>query len=146
MPKQQPHVTPNEYGELVPPNYEFDITAQSLQEIRIMENNAKNNCIILKKGSDTTEYRSFILSKNTTTETICDVTFYKSSKYGIYIPRPTFKKRDIKTGLNKSSINIEFSKGEEAISFWKLISFLNSFKELVDCGNFKLHLLWMVIF
>jgi hypothetical protein len=135
MPKQ-PNVTPNEYGHFVR-NPGFDMTKHSLQEIRITENNAKDNCIILKNGSDTTEYRSFILFKNSATETICDVTFYKSSTTGRYIPRPTFKKRDIRTGLNKSSINIEFSKGEQATSFWNLISFLNSFKELVDCGDFK---------
>ena len=120
---------------------EFDLTIQSLEELILKETNAKDKCVIWSAKNDKLAYSSFLLSKNSQTKTICEVYFFKSSETQKYIPRPVFKKialnGDIKTSKSKDKIIIDFDSSEDAATFWKLIGFLYSYKELVDVEEFE---------
>jgi hypothetical protein len=119
---------------------EFDLTKQDLSLLTIKENSAKDNCIIWDSNDQNKVYTSFIISKNTKSKTICVITFYKSSSTKRYIPRLTFKRLKLtgeeQTARENKTINISFNTSEDALIFWKLIGFLNSYKELVDLGEF----------
>ncbi|MFT5915951.1 MAG: hypothetical protein ACI81T_002454 [Bacteroidia bacterium] len=86
-------------------------------------------------------YDSFVLSKNSRTKTICRLSFHKSNTIGRYIPRPIFQREfldgeiDISKSENKVIVNL--SKSKDANRFWSLISFVNSYKELVDTEQFS---------
>jgi|GEM_PF-495344 len=121
---------------------EFDLTTRQLSEITIRETNSKEMCVICDVNDNPAYYGSFLICKNKRTKTICEFTFYKSSQTGKYLPRPIFKRVSIKTGeiqnarSDSKGITIEL-KSEDAITFWKLMSFILSFKELIDNDEFE---------
>lgn len=119
-------------------NY-FNI-ADDFSLIEIRENADKANCHI-QDINGAKLYKGFILLDNPKVKTVCEIQFYKSKVQGKYIPRPTFKKVDkdnkvVERALNKPLI-IGFNDSTEADSFWRLIGFLNQFKETIDLGEFS---------
>ncbi len=118
--------------------YLFNIIENDLANLKIEESDDRKTCYIKDENN---QCRSgFILYKNKIMIT-CEITFYKSSITNKYIPRLTFKKLD-KDGNekfidNKKPINIELNDSEKAESFWKMVAFIQNFKELVDIEKFK---------
>lgn len=118
--------------------YLYDVIKDDLINLRIEESDDGKTCYIKDKNNQC--YAGFILYKNRITIS-CDVSFYKSSKTNKYIPRLIFKKLD-KDGNekfidNEKPINIELNDSQKAESFWKMIGFIQNFKDLVDIGEFQ---------
>lgn len=112
-----------------------------------IEPNTDYNCAILDNTETPNEYRGFILAKSEKGEayTICDVNFHATNnrfgpKYGVrLIFRRTNKDLQDKT-VNKgqSFQRIDFGSGKNGYrEFWKMIAFLEKFKEMVDVGEFR---------
>jgi len=118
----------------------FNLLKDNLCNLEIKENSGHDNCFIRNKKSHSTYYKTFILDENSKTKIICDIAFYPSSVTSKYLPRLTFKKIDIQGVQKQIDVNkeiiIAFQKSEQALIFWKLIGFLNSFKDIVDTGEF----------
>lgn len=107
------------------------------------------NCVILDNADAPNEYQGFILAKSKKGEayTICDVDFHTTTvnnrfskpKYGVrLIFRRTNKDLHDKT-VNKDQFfqRIDFGSGRNGYrEFWKMIAFLEKFKETVDVGEF----------
>ncbi len=118
----------------------FNLVTGDISKIEIKENYSHDNCLIRDKISHSTYYKTFILDENSKTKIVCEIAFYPSSVTSKYLPRLIFKKID-NQGLQKDielkkDISIAFSKSEQALVFWKFIGFLNSFKDIVDTGEF----------
>jgi hypothetical protein len=118
--------------------YLFDITNNDLTHLKIEKSDDEQTCYI--KSENNQCYSGFILYRKRIIIS-CDVSFYKSSKTDKYIPRLIFKKLD-KNGNEKLTncekpINIELNDSEKAESFWKMIGFIQKFKNLVDVGEFQ---------
>lgn len=110
-----------------------------LSIIEIAIANGGINCYVRKRDKSQ-YYNSFILSRNRKTVVECNVTFFRSSDTGKFLPRLTFKKLNT-DGTNQTTsehipVNINLSEGDVACRFWLMINFLNSFKEIVDTGEF----------
>jgi len=122
-------------------NNEFDLTCQNLNKVVIKENAAKNICIVWDVDDRSISYNSFILSKNSASVVTCEISFYKSKSTNKYIPRLTFRKKSPdgseKESKNPSNIIISINDSDSAERFWRLISFLGSYKDLVDVGDFN---------
>jgi hypothetical protein len=116
----------------------FNISTSDITTLFIKENNEKTNCYL--QDSSEKLYGGFIINESKTTKTICKVSFYKSSQSYNYLPRLEFRKTDNK-GVPKKPIKddiiIKFSESQEVENFWKLIHFIEGFKDLVDIGNFQ---------
>jgi hypothetical protein len=119
---------------------EFDLTERSLDEVIIKETNSKDKCLIWDKKDSTTAYNRMVLSKNSQSKIVCELSFYKSGKTNKYIPRPTFKRiavnGDIRKTTSADKVTIRLADSEDAETFWNLINFLISYKELVETGEF----------
>lgn len=119
--------------------YLFNLPTDDLTNLKIEENDKFDNCFI-KNTKTRSCYSGFILYQKKITIT-CDVSFYKSSKTNKYIPRLLFKKLDNdgneKLIDNKKPINIELNDSEKAETFWKMIGFIQNFKNLVDIDEFQ---------
>ncbi len=123
-------------------NY-FNLILDNLTNLSI-ERDDYFNCVI-KNKKDKIVYSGFILAKSPTGKavTICDVNFQKSSVDKKYHPRLIFKRTD--EAFNEKKVagesitqRISFQTGEDGYrEFWKMISFLKGFDDLVDTGNFK---------
>ncbi len=114
----------------------FDVTASNIDELIIKENSSKNNCFI-SHGSII--IGGFLIINKKNSKTILNVTFYKSKTDNKYIPRLEFRKVDKQGNTTQSKgadAIIRFSDGDEARNLWKVIGFLQGFKELVDLGDF----------
>lgn len=124
-----------------PTKESIDLTQEfDLSKVKINATSGGDNCFI-RSVDEKSLYDSFILLKNTRTTILCYVTFYRSKTSNKYLPRLTFKKLN-KDGTEKledvsKPVNINLSEGDVAIRFWKMINFLNNFKEIVDTGDFK---------
>ena len=122
-------------------NNEFDLTKRELSEIQIKETYGKDKCLIWDREKPEIAYNSFVLSKNNRSKTICELSFFKSSVTNKYLPRPVFKRvlidGTIQFSKSDKNVTISLQKSEDAIQFWKLIGFLNSYKHLVDTGEFE---------
>ncbi len=122
-------------------NNEFDLINRNLDEIIIKENSAETNCFIWGKVEDNIIYDSFLLSKNTRSKIICEVSFHKSTNTGLYIVRPTFKRLsvggDLRVSKSEDKVIIKFDNSELASRFWEFIGFLNSFEKLVEANDFE---------
>ena len=103
------------------------------------------NCAIIDDAEEPNEYSGFLLAKSRGGEacTICDVNFHYSDKdkrYGVRLTfRRTFKDGNDKT-VNKGQYyqRISFDTGKDGYrEFWKMIAFLEKFKECVDVGEFS---------
>ena len=119
----------------------FDMTSSAdLSSLKILETNSKNDCYI--KSSDGTAYGSFILARNNRNYTECLVNFSKGDDK--YIPRLTFQivknNGDIDEANkgNDRTRRIEFKVRENGLNnFWLLISYLKSFRDLVEVDEFE---------
>jgi len=122
-------------------NNVFNLLTDDLKRLEIKEIYNKDSCLIKEKDNDRIYYNTFILDENSRTRIHCVVNFFRSSQTDKYIPRLTFKKTDLynnerSVGAN-NPVNIAFNDSEQSIVFWKFISFLNNFKEIVDLGEFE---------
>jgi hypothetical protein len=119
----------------------FDLIERDLAEIQIKETNPKDKCIIWDLADTDKAYNSFLISKNTKSRTICDISFHKSSKTEKYLPRLSFKRiatnGDIQSTRSKDKVTIKFDESEDAIRFWQFVGFLFNYKDLVDVGEFE---------
>ena len=119
----------------------FNVIDGNIEILEVRENYDKTKCLIWDRDKSDVCYTKFILDKNSKTIILCNVSFYPSSKTGKYLPRLTFKKTDHdgkeRTISSKKIINIGFNDSSKALVFWKFISFLNKYKELVDTGDFE---------
>lgn len=119
----------------------FDLIERDLAEIEIKETNAKDKCIIWDLEDGNIAYNSFLVSKNSRSRTICDISFHKSSQTKKYLPRLAFKRiadnGDIQSTKSKDKVIIKFDESEDAIRFWQFIGFLYNYKDLVDVGGFE---------
>ncbi len=122
-------------------NNEFDLTREELSQIVIKENYNKDNCFIWKVDNSSIAYNSFILAKNSRSKIICEISFFKSSITQKYIPRLSFKRlllnNEEQNSRNPLKVTIQLTDSNSAQNFWKLIGFLNSYKHLVDVGEFE---------
>lgn len=119
----------------------FNLTKDDLSTLEIKENTHQDNCLIRDKLDTGKYYNKFIIQDNPKTKIICEISFYPSSITSKYLPRLTLKKTDpsgeIKETDIKKPVIIAFKESEQALAFWKLIGFLNSFKDVVDLGEFE---------
>ncbi|MDD3740505.1 MAG: DUF4263 domain-containing protein [Bacteroidales bacterium] len=114
----------------------FDIETQNIESLIIKETYNKENCFIYEGNMI---IGGFIIVQKKKVKTILKVSFYKSKIDKKYIPRLEFRKVDDNGEPTKSKGNdviIKFSDGDEARAFWKVIHFLQGFKDLVDLGDF----------
>ena len=119
----------------------FNLMTEDVQLLDIKENYNQDKCLIWNRQNPHICYSTFILDENSKTKILCDVTFYRSSKTGKYLPRLTFKKTDKdfneREVAHTKPINISFNDSKKSIVFWKFIGFLYQYKELVDLGEFE---------
>lgn len=119
----------------------FDLTTKSLDEISIFENTAKTSCFVADANNKGHIYKGFKLSQNKQIDVCCGITFYPSKATGKYIPRPTFfkanKQFQVKENAEKKKTIVDLNDSQTAANFWKMIEFLQKFKELVDIGDFE---------
>lgn len=118
----------------------FSLVTNDITELQINENLDKTNCYLVDSKGD--YYGGFELINKQNSKTICKVKFIKSSLTGKYLSRLEFRKIDDFGNVKKprgSDIIIKFSESEEALNFWKMVDFLQGFKELVDQGDLKKH-------
>lgn len=121
-------------------NEECDLTQYKI------EPDANYNCVILDNADAPNEYQGFILAKSKKGEayTICDINFHATNnrfgpKYGV---RLTFRRtnkilQDKLVSKGQFHQRIDFSTGQNGYrEFWKMIAFLEKFKEMVDVGEF----------
>lgn len=120
---------------------EFNLLERPLSEIEIRESSNKENCKIWDSKDPWITYNSFVLAQNSKSKIICELSFYRSSKTKKYIPRPVFKRislaGEIQSSNAKNKSIVSLQKSEDARQFWKLISFLNSYKSIVDLEEFE---------
>lgn len=118
----------------------FNLIERDLAEIEIKETHAKDKCIIWDLANSDKAYNSFLISQNTKSRTICDISFHKSSKTEKYLPRLSFKRialnGNIQSTRSKDKVTIKFDESEDAIRFWQFVGFLYNYKDLVDVGQF----------
>ena len=124
-------------------NY-YDLTgaqnATDALRIRVVD---RFNCLLENRTTNET-YRGFVLArtKKGNRLTMCDVDFQRSSKDGKYHPRLTFRKafvdhNDVPVQKSAAHVRIPLRSTEDGrVAFWKMISFLHKFKEIVDLGSF----------
>lgn len=119
----------------------FDLIDRDLAEITIKETYSKDKCIIWDLADTSKAYNSFLISQNSRSKTICEISFHKSSQTKKYLPRLSFKRiandGDIQSTRSKDKVTIKFDESEDAIRFWKFIGFLFNYKDLVDVGEFE---------
>lgn len=121
-------------------NIYFDLTSYEIGDLRIER--VDNFECTLKDDEHT--YVGFVLAKSPTgsVQTVCDVSFHKSGTDDKYQPRLIFRKtdgsfQDKTTRSDATHIRIPFHSGQDGYrEFWKMISFLHSFKDIIDIGNF----------
>lgn len=114
----------------------FDINERDIDTLVIKENYSRDNCFVYDNENI---IGGFILIKKKNATTILRVSFYRSKQDGKYLPRLEFRKETDNGEASKSKGNdviIRFSDGDEARAFWKVIHFLQGFKEFVDLGDF----------
>lgn len=119
----------------------FDLIERDLAEIEIKETYAQDKCIIWDLADSGKAYNCFLISQNSKSRTICEVSFHKSSQTKKYLPRLLFKRiasnGDLQSTRSKDKVTIKFDESEDAIRFWKFIGFLFNYKDLVDVGEFE---------
>ncbi len=119
---------------------EFDLTTSDLKEVVIRENFDKDNCFIWDAQNNLKAYNAFVMSKNSRSKIVCEVSFHKSSETHRYIPRLTLCRLshdgEEQDSGSRNKATIRLTKSEEAIRFWQFIGFLYSYKDLVDTETF----------
>lgn len=101
-------------------------------------------CAILNGRNQTIRYDGFILAKSSKGKafTVCDVNFHYSNSDSKFPVRLTFRRTD-ENFVDKSVPGdkivqrISFDSGEDGYrEFWKMIAFLEKFREIFDIGIF----------
>lgn len=117
---------------------EFDLKNRQLSELEIKETNKSDKCLIWDTKERNVCYNKFLLSINTKSKIICQVSFYESSNTKRYICRLKFERQDLQGNTKISNkVIIDLTKSEISSKFWELISFLSSYQDLVDTGDFQ---------
>ncbi|MFH1601663.1 MAG: Shedu anti-phage system protein SduA domain-containing protein [Candidatus Shapirobacteria bacterium] len=119
----------------------FDLTNQDIENLRI-ERVDNFDCEL---KDDSQIYDGFIIAKSPTGSvlTVCDSSFHKSDTDDKYQPRLIFRKSNENfenktTRSDATHIRIPFLTGQDGYrEFWKMISFLYRFKDLIDVGHFE---------
>ena len=114
---------------------------QGLDSLIIYEASEQTHCYIADKNNGNVIYNDFILFNGPQVVFKCTINLSKNEGVKKYIPRITFykenKKGEIKESKKDTRVRIEFTKREKGLTnFWNLISFLKSYKDLVDTGDF----------
>jgi hypothetical protein len=120
----------------------YNLINNDINELVIQKDNYFN-CVV--KDNRGNVYEGFILAKSPTGSavTVCEITFQKSTKDHKYHPRLIFKRtdeefREKKVAGESLTQRISFQKGNDGYrEFWKMVSFLKRFDELVDTGKFE---------
>jgi len=121
-------------------NY-FNLITEDINALSIIKGN-KYDCIL--KDKSWKSYVWFLLAKSETWKalTICDISFHLSDDWR-FKPRLIFRRtneklQDKKILKNKEFQRISFERSEDWYNeFWKMIWFLNSFREIVDLWDFE---------
>lgn len=94
--------------------------------------------------SGTQQFKGFVLARSPggNNLTICDIEIKKSAKDQKYQPRLVFRRvddqfTDVSAPSNARNRRIPFADGVDGYrEFWRMISFLYKFKEMIDFGEF----------
>lgn len=122
----------------------FDLTVAE-NDIDSLTINRQDHFDCTLVNHDTGEtYKGFVLAKSPggNNFTICDTEFKRSGTDNKYQPRLIFRRvdnqfNDVNAPSSSRSRRIPFSDGSDGYrEFWKMISFLFRFKELIDFGEF----------
>ncbi len=120
---------------------EFDMINRDIDEVEIKETYDKTKCLVWDIKDPTKCYNTFVIKSNSQSTVICKLSFYKSGTTNKYVPRPDFirlsKSGDIKTTKSQDKVIVSFNKSEDALIFWKLITFIKSFKDIVDIDDLQ---------
>jgi hypothetical protein len=122
------------------PSPYFDLTANSIDEIMLVEDLNNQTCRVTSRKRPQVRYKGFKITDNPKVNLLCDVSFYKSRHTAKYIPRLTFVKVDKEFAIKeqeKQKVRIDLSDSADAENFWKIIGFLFEFKHLVDVDAFE---------
>ncbi len=118
----------------------FNLSQDNIEDIAINTSNDGETCYISRADNRTIFYGDFIIYDGPKVKKCCSVTFQKSSKTTKFIPRLVFYKINQEGNIvdtNSQKVNIEFNQSETGLfEFWKLISFLKGYKDLIDVGDF----------
>ena len=123
--------------DINPFSNKFNIETEDISQLIIKENNNKDNCFITNLNNII--YGGFVLIDKPSVKTLCNVSFHKSKLEQKYLPRFEFRKIDKQGNLKQSQGNdviISFNDGDASRNFWKMIHFIQGFKDLVDLGDF----------
>jgi len=122
-------------------NNEFDLTTSDLNGVTIKETFDKDKCFIWDAHDSSKAYNAFVISKNSRSKIVCEVSFHKSSETHRYLPRLSLCRLSLdgeeQESRSHNKATIRLAKSDEAIRFWKFIGFLYSYKDLVDTDTFK---------
>lgn len=118
----------------------FNLANQDIDKIAIYLSADGSKCFISDKENKSNFYTNFIIYDGEKVKKKCIISFDKNSRNNRFIPRLTFYKEN-KNGIVDSQNNkviIEFNATESGLfEFWKLVSFLKKYKDLVDTGDFE---------
>lgn len=120
----------------------YKLMDSDLVDLSIVKDSVYNCIIRDTKGNI---YEGFLLAESAAgkAKTICEVDFTKSKTDGKYHPRLTFKRtdgsfREKKVTGEALTQRISFQERQDGyIEFWKMISFLKGFGDLIDTGSFE---------
>lgn len=118
----------------------FNLIEDDLLRLKIIKSTF--DCIL--QDIDWKTFKWFILSisPNWKSYTICDINFHPSSEWK-YVPRLKFRKtnellQDRSVERNNEFKIISFERSEDWYNeFWKMIWFLNSFKDIIELWDFN---------
>ncbi len=118
-------------------NY-FDVEKNDISTLTVTKSVDENHCYLEDKQS---YYGGFIISNKPRVETRCKILFIKSKSTGKFKPILEFRKvtklGELKT--TNSDVIISIKDSNELENFWKIISFLQGFTELIETDEFSKH-------
>jgi hypothetical protein len=125
---------------LLQPNY-YDLTTQDISSLLIEKIDAFS-CVI--KDSNWNTYQGFLLGKSPTWSalTVCDIDFHPWADW-LYKPRIVLRRTnkeyiDKSVPLNSITQRISLQNSDDwCDNFWTMVSFLRSFREIIDLGSFE---------
>lgn len=127
----------------IPSNFNkitFDTFTDSWNDIEIRICNNEQNCYIIQKDNKLNLIERFKLSNQPRVNIFCTWTFFKSSKTGKFLPRPTFYKLNENSEYpetSKQKVNLALDNGDIPVKFWDMINFLQGYRDLIDIGEFE---------
>lgn len=118
----------------------FDTFKDSWDNIEIRICNDEKTCYITQKDNKLNLIERFKLSNQPRVNIFCTWTFFKSSKTGKFLPRPTFYKLNENSEYpetSKQKVNLALDNGDIPVKFWDMINFLQGYRDLIDIGEFE---------